>query len=68
MSHAMQFGQRLIFDFGFESEMRQRDIVNLMDQMTLVHNANKVSHYVGRSTKRMDLMTLVSHYVGRSTK
>ncbi|KAI0212383.1 RNA (guanine-9-)-methyltransferase domain-containing protein 1 [Lamellibrachia satsuma] len=43
LAHAMMFGQTLVFDFAFEEHMKERELINLADQMNTCHGSNKIA-------------------------
>ncbi|KAI0219891.1 RNA (guanine-9-)-methyltransferase domain-containing protein 1 [Lamellibrachia satsuma] len=42
LAYAMMHGQTLVFDFGFEDHMTDRELKELADQLTLCHGTNKL--------------------------
>lgn len=42
-SYALQFGQPLVIDLGFEKNMTRREVTNLVDQLAYAHSENKIN-------------------------
>ena len=43
LAYAMAYGQTLVFDCSFEEHMKERELINLAEQMNICHGVNKVS-------------------------
>lgn len=42
LCHAMLHGPHLVFDFAYEEQMTDRELINLCEQVTLCHGINKM--------------------------
>ena len=43
LAYAMAYGQTLVFDCSFEDQMKERELINLAEQINYCHGMNKVA-------------------------
>ena len=77
LAHAMQFGDKLVFDLSFDYYMKKKESINMVQQLLAAHHYNKVrrepfhwiltgcssSHSIRKHLKRIPVTVTDKHYL-----